>query len=146
MKSEETVKKPTSESGFTLIELMIVVAVIGILSAVALPSYNDYVRRGKRAEARAEVLKAEGWLERYFTENNRYSDTSASTVNAAFLSRFSVVPASGPSNYNLTLAVTNSTFTVTATPTGSMTGDACGSYTKTNTGSLTSSDDTKCLK
>lgn len=146
MKSEKTVKKPTCESGFTLIELMIVVAVIGILSAVALPSYNDYIRRGKRTEARAEVLKAEGWLERYFTENNRYSDTSASTVNAAFSSRFSVVPASGPSNYNLTLAVTNSTFTVTATPTGSMTGDACGSYTKTNTGSLSSSDDTKCLK
>ena len=137
------------QSGFTLIELMIVVAVIGILSAVALPSYNDYVRRGKRAEARAEVLRAEGWLERYFTENNRYSDTATSTVNAAFSSRFSVVPATGATNYNITLAVTNSTYTVTAIPAGSMAGDACASYIKTNTGSLASTaanNPSKCLK
>ncbi|MDO8449058.1 MAG: type IV pilin protein [Rhodoferax sp.] len=142
-------KKPITQSGFTLIELMIVVAVIGILTAIALPSYSEYVARGKRAEARAEVLKAEGWLERYFTENNRYSDTPTSTVNAAFSSRFSLVPATGATNYNITLAVTNSTYTVTATPAGSMATDFCGSYTKTHTGSLASSaanNPSKCLK
>lgn len=140
-------KKNANESGFTLIEVMIVVAILGLLSTIAFPSYQSYVARGKRAEARAEVLKAEGWLERYFTENNRYSDTPTSTVNAAFSSRFGAVPATGGANYNITLAVTNSTYTVTATPTGSMTGDACGTYTKTHTGSLTpSGSDPKCLK
>jgi type IV pilus assembly protein PilE len=146
MLREENMNKPLSKSGFTLIELMIVVAVIAVLTAIALPSYQGYVARGKRAEARAEVLKAEGWLERYFTENNRYSDTATSTVNAAFSSRFTVVPAIGAANYNITLAVAATTYTVTATPTGGMTGDACGSYTKTNVGSLSSSDNSKCLK
>ena len=57
-------KKTANESGFTLIEVMIVVAILGLLSTIAFPSYQSYVARGKRAEARAEVLKAEGWLER----------------------------------------------------------------------------------
>lgn len=148
-------KTREKSSGFTLIELMIVVAVIGILTAIALPSYNEYVRRGKRAEARAEVLRAEGWLERYFTENNRYSDSGSSSANQAFSDRFSVVPASGAANYNITLTLPTVapfgiSYTVTAAPTGSMTGDSCGSYTKTNTDSLSSSrvdpKDPECLK
>ncbi|APW46940.1 type IV pilin protein [Rhodoferax antarcticus] len=142
--------KRLNASGFTLIELMIVVAVIGILAAIAMPSYSEYVARGKRAEARAEVLKAEGWLERYFTENNRYSDTPTSTVNAAFSSRFGAVPATGGANYNITLAVASATYTISATPEGSMAGDTCGSYSKTNTGSLAASgsgsDPKKCFK
>jgi len=143
-------KNSSRESGFTLIELMIVIAVIGLLTTIALPSYQSYVARGKRAEARAEVLKAEGWLERYFTENNRYSDTPSSTANAAFSSRFGAVPATGAANYNITLAVTSTTYTVTATRTGSMASDNCGNYTKTNTGSLTfvssSGDTSRCLR
>lgn len=143
-------KNSASQSGFTLIELMIVVAVIGLLSTIALPSYNGYVARGKRAEARAEVLKAEGWLERYYTENNRYSDTPTSTANAAFSARFGPVPATGGANYNLSLAVTSTTYTVTATRAGSMANDNCGNYIKSNTGSLglasSTGDTSRCLK
>lgn len=142
------VNKAPRQLGFSLIELMIVVAVIGLLSAIALPSYSQYIKRGKRAEARSEVLKAGGWLERYYTENNRYSDTTASTVNAAFTSRFSAVPSTGAANYNISLTVAASSFTVTAAPTGSMSGDDCGSYTLTNTGSIasTANNPSKCLK
>lgn len=136
-------------AGFTLIELMITVAIVGILAAVALPSYNEYIRRGKRAEARAEVLRADGWLERYFTENNRYSNNAANTANSVFATRFSNIPASGTANYIVVLtAVTATSYTITATPTGTMTGDVCGSYTKTNIGSLAISgtDTGRCLR
>ena len=138
------------QKGFTLIELMITVAVIGILAAVALPSYNQYVARAKRAEARAEVLRAEGWMERYFTENNRYSSTAAApTTNpTAFTTNFGTVPKSGTAYYNISLTVSSTGYTITATRTGSMASDGCGDYTKTNTGSLTPSvtTATNCLK
>jgi type IV pilus assembly protein PilE len=138
--------------GFTLIELMVTVAIIGILAAVAMPSYSEYVKRSKRAEARAEVLRAEGWLERFYTENNNYaSNPPTSNVNAGFSSRFSAVPSTGGANYSVTLVVTASAYTVTAAPVNSMSGDKCGSYVKTNFGSITAPsastiDTPKCLK
>nr|WP_315478276.1 type IV pilin protein [uncultured Rhodoferax sp.] len=138
--------------GFTLIELMIVVAIIALLASIALPSYSSYVARSKRAEVRAEILKAEGWLERYYTENNRFTSGTAltdTTVPAAFSSRFGSVPATGGANYTISLVVGNNppSYTITATRIGSMSNDACGNYTKINTGSLTTSlTASNCMK
>jgi type IV pilus assembly protein PilE len=136
-------------AGFTLIEVMITVAIVGILAAVALPSYNEYIRRARRAEARAEILRADGWLERYFTENNRYTNDAGNTANTVFSTKFGNVPASGSANYTITLtSLTATSYTITATLAGSMVGDACGNYVKTNTGALAISgtDNGKCLK
>jgi len=58
--------------GFTLIELMIVVAVIGILASVAYPSYQEYVRKSKRAEGRTALMELLQQQERYMTQNNTY--------------------------------------------------------------------------
>lgn len=61
-------------AGFTLIELMIVVAVVGILAAVAYPAYTDQIRKGNRAEARAALMNLMQQQERFMTQRNTYAD------------------------------------------------------------------------
>jgi len=95
-----------SQNGFTLIELMIVVAVIGILSAIALPSYNDYVLRGKLTEASTELASMRVKLEQYFQDNRTYSGACAAGTVAP-------LPTGKYFTYACTLAA--STFQVTAT-------------------------------
>lgn len=126
-------RRRSQQMGFTLIELLIVVTIVGILAAIAYPSYQDYVRRGNRAAARAVLLENSQILERNYTMANRYDDTGsgvAPTIIAAS-------PTSGTAKYNITAAygaAPAQTFTLSATPTGAMTGDACGTLTITNTG------------
>lgn len=114
--------------GFTLIELMIVVAIVGILSAVAYPSYTEYIRRGHRAEARAGLLQAAQWLERAATATGTYP------ASKDFPTTLTKVP---NDRYVLTYkpgAEPIASYELTATPKGAQTGDKCGNYTLTNTG------------
>lgn len=142
----------TYQRGFTLIEVMITVAIVGILAAIAIPSYREYIARSKRSEAKAEVLKAEGWLERYYNENNRYTEAGSTTANAAFATKFPQVPAAGAANYTITASFAVTAYTLTFVPSGSMVGDKCGSYLKNNiasvsyTGTATSATTSSCLK
>ena len=75
--------KKNNQSGFTLIELMIVVAVIGILSAIAYPSYTESVLKGKRAQARAAIAELLQQQERYMTQRNCYLGFSTNTSTGA---------------------------------------------------------------
>jgi type IV pilus assembly protein PilE len=81
--------RPTK--GFTLLELMIVVAVVGILAAVAVPSYIDSVRKGKRAEARTALSELMIQQERFFTQKNTYASfaAGATTGDAAAFKTYS---------------------------------------------------------
>jgi type IV pilus assembly protein PilE len=122
------------QDGITLIELMVVVVVIAILAAIAYPSYQEYIRRAARAEAEGILLENAQFLERNYTLANRYDLDNAG--NATVLP-FTVSPKAGegPAKYNITAAyATPQVFTLSATPTGSMTGDACGTLTITEAG------------
>jgi type IV pilus assembly protein PilE len=64
------------ERGFTLLELMIVVAVVGILAAIAVPSYREYITRSKITEATSQLSDLRIKMEQYFMDNRRYSTTT----------------------------------------------------------------------
>ena len=61
--------------GFTLIELMIAVAIVGIIAAVAVPNYTEYVKRASRAEAAAALLDTANKQEQFFVDNREYTET-----------------------------------------------------------------------
>ena len=122
--------------GFTLIELMIAVTVVGVLAAIAYPSYQGSVRRSNRAEVKGILMETAQFLERNYTVANRYDQDSAGTAIVLPFAT-SPKPGSGAAKYNITVAygaAPAQTFPLSATPTGTMTGDACGTFTLTNTG------------
>jgi len=112
------------QRGFTLIELMIVVAIVGILSAIAYPSYGEYMRKGHRASARAALLQAAHWQERASTATGLYA-ALPNNLKKVEGDRYDIVD---------TVAADGSTFTLTATPKGAQATDKCQAYTLTNTG------------
>ena len=112
--------------GFTLIELMITVAIIGIIAAVAFPSYQDQVRKSNRAVVKGLLYENAQFMERFYTQNSQYTGAILSITQS---------PRTGTVQYNISLqAAANNTFTLQAIPSGSMAGDVCGTLTLTNTG------------
>lgn len=120
-------QKSSLNAGFTLIELMIVVAIIGILAAIAYPSYTQYVQRSKRAQLKTIMLENAQILERFFTEANAY-DVDAGGATPAIFDR-SPKPDEGAVTYAINIVSNATTFTLTAVPEGAMAGDVCGSFT-----------------
>ena len=120
--------------GFTLIELLVTVAIVGILAAIAYPSYRESVAKGARAQAAAELMQAHQWMERFFTENFRYNTNRAGTaVDAAsqFPASFSTSPrpGEGAAKYTIAVVANAQDYVITATRTGSMANDPCGNLT-----------------
>lgn len=111
--------------GFTLIELVIVVAIIAILAAIALPSYQDSVRKSRRGQAKADLLELVQMLERAYTTDRSYARYDP------LPSPFDQSPHVGEARYAIAIGnVTATTYTLTATPLGSQVNDTrCGELT-----------------
>ncbi|WP_347176259.1 type IV pilin protein [Undibacterium sp. TS12] len=130
-----------SEKGFTLIELMIAVVVIGLLTAIAAPSYMDHVRRGRRTDAKAKLQQDVQFMESFLAINDRYDiDKGGAAVALPVL--VSPAGATGTSiDYNISFAVaaTPTTYSIQAVPRpgGRMASDPCGTFTINNFGART---------
>jgi len=122
------------QKGMTLIELMIVVAIIGIISAIAYPSYQQYVQQSRRTVAQGNLLELAQWMERQYTANGEYPNPAASVTLPILVSP----KAGGRVDYNLTLLnVTQNTFTLEAVAVSPQDEDECGDLRVNHIGTTT---------
>lgn len=131
-------KLKAMQSGFSLLELMIVVVVVGILASVAYPSYMDSVRKARRADAKAALSQLAQFMERNYSLAQRYDQTSAGTAIALPFSQSPID--GGTAQYVISIdSVAQQTFTLKAVPQGTQASDVCGDLTLDNAGAKTSS-------
>ncbi len=127
---DDGIRVPSSHGakGFTLIELMIVVAVVAILAAIAYPNFNESVLKSRRGQAKADMAETSQMLERFHTVNNTYVGFTPASLPS---------PKNGTARYTLNIATTASTFTITAAPETSQSKDKCGTMTLNQAGAKT---------
>ncbi|WP_438971139.1 type IV pilin protein [Methylophaga sp.] len=116
--------------GFSLIELMITVVIIGVIAAIALPSYAQYVQKTRRTNAQSDLLELAAYMERLYGERFSYAGANLPFIQS---------PKDGGSKYyDLAIVASDSdSFTLSATPKNSQVGDRCGTMTINQTGSHT---------
>ncbi|MCO8067539.1 MULTISPECIES: type IV pilin protein [Acinetobacter] len=112
------------QHGFTLIELMIVVAIVGILAAIAYPSYTQYVIKSNRVDAQAEMTRIASLMQRYKVINSTYIKKNGQPLILSDLNVSADYPSSTKKNYQFVLSnVTADSWVLTATPYGTQAGN-----------------------
>ena len=142
-------KQGSNAGGFSLIELLIVMAIVAIIGTLAYPSYRDNVTAARRADAQSVLLEAAQYMERFYTENNRYDQDSGGTA-VALPAALAQSPRDGATKYyDISVqASSSSTYTLRATPKNAQAGDGFLEITNTfvkawdsnNNGSLTDAE------
>jgi type IV pilus assembly protein PilE len=131
-------------NGFTLIELMITVVVVAILAAVALPAFNNQIRKSRRTEARNALLDLAGRAERLYSANNSYLNSTTLQLNPTDLGYQAAafpITSVGGGYYTISRAATATTYAFTATAIGVQAADTqCATYTVDNTGKQSAFD------
>jgi len=129
-----TKRYKNKQSGFTLIELMIVVAIMAILAAIATPSYLSHIAKSRRADVQGALLSFANAMERHYTTNGTYEGAAAGGADTGTPTIFSTTSPTDGSTvyYNLTISAADaSSYTLQATAVGAQAGDGNLQYTST---------------
>lgn len=120
--------QPGNSRGFTLIELIIVVAVVGILLGIAVPAYDQYIVRANRTEGKNYMARVQAAQERFFTNNSTYSN-SMTGAGAAGLGFATSNSPDGRFTVGIVLTPNGRGYTITLQPTGGYTDPQCSTLT-----------------
>lgn len=120
--------------GFTLVEVLIAMAIVGILSAFAIPSYFEYIQRANRAEARAALMDASQYMQQFYSINNSYKLKRDGTTPVALPESLTRSPKTGAARYTISLVeskLTRHAYELQAVPVSK---DPCGTFLLNNAG------------